>query len=116
MNSADAFRQSIYDRRREIRIAVTVLPDVLDIKVSDNAGGIPDELLPRIFEPFVTTKSQGHGTGLGLAFVSGHIRAWGGSISVHNDERGAVFEIVLRRSSSRHEREGERPEFEPETV
>jgi PAS domain S-box-containing protein len=57
----------------------------------DNAGGIPPEVLPRIFIPFVTTKS--HGTGLGLALVHRIVTDHGGSITVANDGPGAVFTL-----------------------
>jgi PAS domain S-box-containing protein len=57
----------------------------------DNAGGIPPEVLPRIFIPFVTTKSQG--TGLGLALVHRIVTDHGGSISVANDGPGAAFTL-----------------------
>ncbi|MBT3810192.1 MAG: PAS domain S-box protein [Rhodospirillaceae bacterium] len=67
----------------------------LVINVSDNGGGIPEEDLNQVFEPFFTTKRAGQGTGLGLAIGFSIISAMGGTISVANGARGAVFEIRL---------------------
>jgi nitrogen fixation/metabolism regulation signal transduction histidine kinase len=50
------------------------------ISVVDNGSGIPDDVLPRIFEPQFSTRSTG--TGLGLAIVQRLVRSWGGSVSV----------------------------------
>src|SRR5665213_4317246 len=50
----------------------------LEFCVRDNGGGVPDELIPHLFEPFVTTKANG--TGLGLALVAKIIRDHGGVI------------------------------------
>lgn len=65
------------------------------INVSDNGGGIPEEDLNQVFEPFFTTKRAGQGTGLGLAIGFSIIAGMGGSISVGNGAKGAVFEIRL---------------------
>ena len=65
------------------------------ITVRDNGGGIPDEVLPHIFAPFVTTKESGQGTGLGLSVSYGIIEAMGGRIEVHNEGDGARFDITL---------------------
>lgn len=67
----------------------------LVINVSDNGGGIPEEDLNQVFEPFFTTKRAGQGTGLGLAIGFSIISGMGGTISVANGARGAVFEIRL---------------------
>lgn len=69
----------------------------IQITVSDNGNGIPNEVLPRIFEKFVT-KSYGtqNGTGLGLFLCKGIIEAHGGSISAKNNENGgATIEFKL---------------------
>ena len=66
------------------------------IVVRDDGPGIPPEVLPRVFDPFVTTKQRVHGVGLGLYVAESAIRAAGGTISVRNrQEGGAMFTIAL---------------------
>ena len=68
----------------------------VSISVEDTGTGIDPAVLPRIFEPFVTTKPQDVGTGLGLATVYGIIEQTGGTISVSSDiGRGSRFSILL---------------------
>jgi two-component system NtrC family sensor kinase len=52
-------------------------------------------VLPRLLEPFFTTKAPGKGTGLGLAICFATITEMGGTLTVHNEDGGAVFEIRL---------------------
>lgn len=96
MNSIDAFMQGEITQPK-FSISAALESDNVVIRYSDNAGGIAPHLLDRIFDPFVTTKPVGHGTGLGLSFVSGNIRAWGGQISVRNAFQGAEFTIRLKK-------------------
>jgi signal transduction histidine kinase len=66
------------------------------IEIRDTGPGIPPQVLPRIFEPFYTTKEVGKGTGLGLAITYGIIQEHGGEITVTNHpEGGAVFTVQL---------------------
>jgi signal transduction histidine kinase len=51
------------------------------IAVSDTGRGIPADLLPRVFEPWVTTKPAGRGTGLGLSITRDAIARLGGTIA-----------------------------------
>jgi len=70
--------------------------DVVEIVVADNGPGIPRELIDQIFEPFVTTKEIGKGTGLGLAVCSRLIEGMGGAIRAESaDGGGATFRIVM---------------------
>ncbi len=66
------------------------------IEVEDNGSGIPKECLPRIFEPFYTTKEVGKGTGLGLAMVYGIVKGHGGFIEVSSaPDCGSIFSVFL---------------------
>lgn len=68
----------------------------VSIKVTDTGHGISPDLLPRIFEPWVTTKKPGHGTGLGLPIARDVVSAHSGSIAVASDiGRGTTFTIEL---------------------
>ena len=66
------------------------------ITVEDNGGGIPDDILPKIFDPYFTTKHKSQGTGLGLHMSYKIITdSLGGSLYVKNTKNGAKFFIEL---------------------
>ncbi|MCX6141036.1 MAG: ATP-binding protein [Candidatus Kapabacteria bacterium] len=69
-------------------------PDGVQITIADNGTGIPEPLLSKLFDPFVTTKDVGKGTGLGLSISYGIIERHRGKIDVKN-HGGAVFTITL---------------------
>ena len=73
----------------ELRIASRRLADHAEFDIRDNGPGIPEELRERIFEPFVTTKKPGEGTGLGLSLTMDILTRHGGSI--HLDTEQGVF-------------------------
>jgi PAS domain S-box-containing protein len=56
------------------------------ISVSDTGTGIKPEVLPRVFEPFYTTKKIGEGTGLGLSMIYGFTQQSGGQVRIHSTE------------------------------
>ena len=66
------------------------------ITIEDNAGGIKEEIMDKVFNPYFTTKHQSHGTGIGLYssydIVVNHL---GGTLDVENSEHGAKFFIKL---------------------
>jgi PAS domain S-box-containing protein len=66
------------------------------VTLGDNAGGIPEEIMDKIFDPYFTTKGPQQGTGIGL-FMSKVIieNKMGGRLSVHNTENGAEFRIEV---------------------
>jgi len=65
----------------------------LMVSVTDNGTGIPEDLRPYLFDPFVTTKR--HGTGLGLALVAKVIGDHGGVIEFDSQPRCTVFRVFL---------------------
>jgi signal transduction histidine kinase len=69
----------------------------LSLQIADNGPGIDPDILPHLFEPFVSTRLDSRGTGLGLAVSEGIIREHGGLLLARNrvQPRGAVFEILL---------------------
>src|SRR5207247_1107529 len=82
--------------RIEVRTTLEPSRDMIVATVRDTGTGIPPEVLPRIFEPFYTTKEVGKGTGLGLAIAYGIIQEHGGEIHAENHPAGgAVFVVEL---------------------
>ena len=70
--------------------------DTVQICITDNGSGIPQENIPRLFTPFFTTKEMGKGTGLGLAIAYGIVKMHFGDITVQSDpEAGTTFAISL---------------------
>lgn len=65
----------------------------LAISITDNGGGIPDDIKPHLFDPFVTSKSQG--SGLGLALVAKIVGDHGGVIECESENGRTVFRIML---------------------
>jgi two-component system sensor histidine kinase/response regulator len=71
-------------------------PPLLQMSVRDDGPGIPAEVLPKIFQPYFTTKPPGKGTGLGLAIVHRLLKEARGCLHVHSKPgEGTAFNIYL---------------------
>jgi two-component system NtrC family sensor kinase len=68
----------------------------IEIQVRDDGSGIAPDILPHIFEPFLTTKETGRGVGLGLAIARGIMERHRGKIEVESElGRGTTFTLTL---------------------
>ncbi len=104
-NAIDAFENfKNLDSKKYIFIENKKVDTFLEIEIKDNAGGIDDEIINKIFEPYFTTKDETQGTGLGLfmcnELVTKHLK---GNIQAINTTytyldkkyKGTIFKIVL---------------------
>jgi len=77
-----------------IEVCTEIAADKVRLSVTDNGGGFPEEMMARIFEPYVTTKSRG--TGLGLAIVKKIVAEHHGELTIENRiAKGASVTILL---------------------
>ncbi|MFX1453457.1 MAG: sensor histidine kinase, partial [Promethearchaeota archaeon] len=80
----------------EIKIILSRIVNEVEIKIIDNGIGIEESNLPKVFDPFYTTKKVGEGTGLGLPTCRGIIEKHGGKISIKSKfEKGTEVVITL---------------------
>jgi signal transduction histidine kinase len=87
-------REAMSHKGGTLRLVIKRIESQVQFEVSDTGPGIPAELLPRIFEPFVT-HGKSNGTGLGLAISKAVIDAHQGTISVQSSSKGTSFQIDL---------------------
>jgi signal transduction histidine kinase len=98
MNLITNAAQAIGERPQggTVRVIAVRRGEEVEITVSDDGPGIPDDALSRIFDPFFTTKDVGEGSGLGLSIVHGIVDRHGGRIEVTSRVgEGTTFRIVL---------------------
>ena len=95
VNAKDALTERGIDNPK-ITVTISSEDGCATVTVADNAGGIPEEIIDRIFEPYFTTKDPQSGTGVGL-FMSKVIieKNMGGRLSVRNKADGAEFRIEV---------------------
>ena len=99
INAKDAFAErGVADPK--ITIAIDCAEGLAEVVVADNAGGIPEEILGKIFDPYFTTKGPQQGTGLGL-YMSKTIleKNMGGRLSARNQGGGVEFRIEIPRTA-----------------
>jgi signal transduction histidine kinase len=85
-NSIESIKESGF-----IRIHAKESPKEVTITIEDSGSGIPEEYLPKIFDPLVTLKNRG--TGLGLASCQNMVKSHGGTINVKNNP--TTFTIII---------------------
>ena len=95
LNARDAFAARTVEKRR-VQVWLMMKQGKAIVTITDNAGGIPDTIVAKIFEPYFTTKGPDKGTGLGL-FMSKIIieNNMNGRLAVRNTIEGAEFSITL---------------------
>lgn len=97
-NAKDAILSNAV-KKSMIRIKIYDEEEYVNTEICDNAKGIDEDNLQKIFEPYFTTKGEKTGTGLGLymskMIIENHLH---GSIEAYNDKRGACFRIKLLKS------------------
>jgi two-component system, NtrC family, sensor kinase len=93
LNAAQAM-----EGKGKLRIETFLVPgkNLIGIEIADSGPGIPENVIPHIFDPFYTTKEEGQGTGLGLSLAYGIVENHGGRITARNNSAGgAVFNTIL---------------------
>jgi len=79
-----------------VRVEVEPLEEGVELRVRDDGPGIPEHLLPRIFEPHFSTRASG--TGLGLAIVRRLVESWGGTVTAESRVgKGTVVRVLVPR-------------------
>jgi PAS domain S-box-containing protein len=95
INARDALAER---EAKEPRVTITIKSQGAGtvVTVADNAGGVPEEIIEKIFDPYFSTKGPQQGTGVGL-FMSKSIieRNMGGKLAVRNSDVGAEFSIEV---------------------
>lgn len=104
-NAKDAIKENVKNDEKLIFIDTKKEDSSLIITIKDNGGGIPDNIIHRIFEPYFTTKNKTVGTGIGLSMTYKMItERHNASIDVYNEEyiynnknyKGACFKITFK--------------------
>jgi signal transduction histidine kinase len=80
-----------------IRVSAEVAGKEIELRVTDNGGGIPESIRGKVYDQFFTTKSVGRGTGQGLAICRNIISRHEGSIGFTTSESGTTFTVRLPR-------------------
>lgn len=94
LNAVEAMR-SVPSERRRLTIAATAEGNKVKLEIIDRGPGLAPHVRKRAFEPFVTTKPVGRGTGLGLFVCHSNITNCGGTVELLSDSAGVTAVIVL---------------------
>lgn len=94
LNAIEALERQ-HMRPRSLKVAAERVGAQVRITVADNGPGMPEYVLDRAFEPFVTTKPVGKGTGLGLFVCHAAVRQLGGEVALETSTQGTTAQFVL---------------------
>ncbi|QOG11214.1 hybrid sensor histidine kinase/response regulator [Arcobacter sp. FWKO B] len=94
-NARDAFNERNI-QNRVLNIDLTKSDGLSFLEISDNAGGIPDDIIGTIFKPNVTTKEEGKGTGMGLYISTQIAHKYGGELYANNIPDGVKFTFAIK--------------------
>ena len=95
-NAKDALIESDIDKKK-ITINLKKVDNQVILSVCDNAGGIPEDIIDKIFDPYFSTKSNKNGTGLGLYMTKMIVEEkLGAKIEATNEKDGACFRIFMK--------------------
>lgn len=101
LNAAAALKTRSGDRKPKIRLSAEVSQGKTRISVWDNGTGIPEQLIDKVFDPFLTTRDVGQGMGLGLSICHALVVAHGGEIGIRSQLGSwteVSFELPLRQT------------------
>ena len=94
-NARDALKENAI-QNAHVSISLHQKDTEITITIADNGGGIPDSALPKIFDPYFSTKNKAQGTGIGLYMSKTIIeKNYNGKLEARNAKEGAIFTITL---------------------
>ncbi len=91
--------QALPERGGVISVTTTSADEGVTIRIADNGHGIPAEVLPRVFEPFYTTRPEGNGVGLGLPICHEIVTRHQGTIDIQSPPSGGTTVTVRLRAA-----------------
>ena len=106
LNSRDAIlskKQMIKNLNGVIKITTTCNDEIVKLIIEDNGIGIPEDIIPKIWTPFFTTKQKGKGTGIGLSLSHRIIKEHNADVLISSSEEGTFFTITFPISNPRQD-------------
>jgi signal transduction histidine kinase len=96
LNSRDAIilkKETVKNHNGVIKITTNCNDEIVKLIIEDNGTGIPEDIIPKIWTPFFTTKQKGKGTGIGLSLSHRIIKEHNADVLISSSGEGTVFMI-----------------------
>lgn len=94
-NTLDAFEENTINEKKIFRVSIKKQSEIIEISIEDNAGGIKEKSIKKIFEPYFSTKSKNE-RGMGLYMAKNIVEnIFKGEIKATNLHKGALFKIAI---------------------